>query len=90
MCDTLFPHHAKNNNKTNKQTNTLGYMEIYLNFYFYSLRPNDAYICVGNLIIIGSDNALSPGRRQAIIWTNAGLLLIGTLEQTSVKYQSKF
>ena len=30
------------------------------------------HICVGNLTIIGSDNGLSPGRRQAIIWTNAG------------------
>ena len=29
--------------------------------------------------IIGSDNDLSPGRRQAIIWTNAGILLIGPL-----------
>ena len=37
------------------------------------------HICVGNLTIIGSDNGLSPGRRQAIIWTNAGLLSIGTL-----------
>ena len=37
------------------------------------------HICVGNLTIIGSDNGLSPGRRQAIIWTNAGLLLIGPL-----------
>ena len=35
------------------------------------------HICVGKLIIIGSDNGLSPGRRQAIIWTNAGILLIG-------------
>ena len=35
------------------------------------------HICVGNLIILGSDNGLSPGRRQAIIWTNAGILLIG-------------
>ena len=35
------------------------------------------HICVGNLTIIGSDNGLSPGRRQAIIWTNAGILLIG-------------
>ena len=26
---------------------------------------------------IGSDNGLSPGRRQAIIWTNAGILSIG-------------
>ena len=29
------------------------------------------------LTTIGSDNGLSPGRRQAIIWTNAGILLIG-------------
>ena len=37
------------------------------------------HICVSKLISIGSDNGLSPGRRQAIIWTNAGLLLIGSL-----------
>ena len=37
------------------------------------------YICVSKLTIIGSDNGLSPGRRQAIIWTNAGILLIGPL-----------
>ena len=36
------------------------------------------HICVGNLTIIGPDNGLSPGQRQAIIWTNAGILLIGT------------
>ena len=34
------------------------------------------HICVGKVTIIGLDNGLSPGRRQAIIWTNAGLLLI--------------
>ena len=28
---------------------------------------------------IGSDNGLLPGRRQAIIWSNSGLLLIGPL-----------
>ena len=44
-----------------------------------SLRPSDAYICVRNLTIIGSDNGLLPGRRQAIIWTNAGMLFIGPL-----------
>ena len=32
------------------------------------------HVCVGNLTIIGS-----PGRRQAIIWTSAGILLIGPL-----------
>ena len=35
------------------------------------------HICVSKIIIIGSDNGLSPDRRQAIIWTNAGILLIG-------------
>ena len=37
------------------------------------------HICVTKLIIIGSDNGLSPGRRQAIIGTNTGILLIGPL-----------
>ena len=37
------------------------------------------HICVGDLTIIGSDNGLSPGRREAIIWTNAEILLIGPL-----------
>ena len=37
------------------------------------------HICVGKLTIIGSDNGLSPGRRQAIIWINAGILLIWPL-----------
>ena len=31
------------------------------------------HICVSKLTIIGSDNGLSPDRRQAIIWTNAEL-----------------
>ena len=34
---------------------------------------------VSKLTIIGSDNGLSPGQRQAIIWTSAGILLIGPL-----------
>ena len=37
------------------------------------------HICVGKLTTIGSNNGLSPGRRQAIIWTIAGTLLIGPL-----------
>ena len=41
--------------------------------YLNSLRPSS------KLTIIGSDNSLSPGRRQAIIWTNDGILLIGAL-----------
>ena len=37
------------------------------------------HTCVGKLTIIGSDDGLSPGRRQAIIWTNAGIFLFGPL-----------
>ena len=37
------------------------------------------HICVSNLTIIGSDNSLSSARRQAIIWTNDGILIIGAL-----------
>ena len=32
--------------------------------------------CVNKLTIIDSNNGLSPGRHQVIIWTNAGLLLL--------------
>ena len=34
------------------------------------------HLCIGNLTIIGSDNGLCPGRRQAIISINTGILLI--------------
>ena len=37
------------------------------------------HICVSKLTIIGPDNGLCPGRRQAIIWTNARILLIWSL-----------
>ena len=35
------------------------------------------HTCIGKLTITGSDNGLSPGQCQAIIWTNAGILSIG-------------
>ena len=38
-----------------------------------------APICVDNLTIIGSDNGLSPGRHQAIIWSNVEILLLEPL-----------
>ena len=37
------------------------------------------HIYVSKLSIIGSDNGLLPGRCQAMIWTHAGILLIGPL-----------
>ena len=35
------------------------------------------HICISKLTTIGSDNGLPPGRRQAIIWNNAGIVLTG-------------
>ena len=37
------------------------------------------HICASKLIIISSDNGLSPDRHQAIICSNAGILSIGPL-----------
>ena len=41
------------------------------------------HICIIKLTIIGSNNGLSPDRRRAIIWINAGILLIGPLGTNS-------
>ena len=37
------------------------------------------HICVSKITVIGSYFGLSPGRRQAIVSTNDGILLIGLL-----------
>ena len=37
------------------------------------------HIYISELSIICSDNGFSPGRRLSIIWTNAGILLIGPM-----------
>ena len=56
-------------------------IKIFMSSMVYCLthRGRVTHICVGNLTIIGSDNGLSPGRCQAIIRTNAWILLIGPL-----------
>ena len=53
--------------------NVLSYIEILTHW------GRVTHICVGNRTIIGSENGLLPGQCQAIIWTNAGILLIGPL-----------
>ena len=45
---------------------------------YNSLRPGDIHASL-NCVIIVSDNGLSPVRHQSISWTNADLLLIGSL-----------
>ena len=42
-------------------------------------RGRVTHIRVGKLTSIASDNGLSPGRRQTIIWNIAGIMLIGPL-----------
>ena len=44
------------------------------------------HICISNLVIIGSDNGLSPGWCQSIIWTNAGILLIELLGSNKLQW----
>ena len=48
-------------------------------FYMLTHWSRVTHIYVSKLTIIGSDNGLSPDWCQAIIWTNAGLLIIGAL-----------
>ena len=49
-----------------------------ISYHYHWVRVT--HICVSKLTMIGSDNGLSPGRRQVVIWSNAGILLIETLE----------
>ena len=37
------------------------------------------HMCVSKITIIGSDNGLQPGRRQAIIWASDEKVIIGPL-----------
>ena len=51
---------------------------LYYTVSFISSPPSAAYASV-NRVGIGSDNGLSPVRRQEITWTNAGVLSIGLI-----------
>ena len=46
---------------------------------YFSTWNEIIYASVIKPSLAWSDNGLVPGRHQAIIWTNAGILLIGTL-----------
>ena len=65
------------------ETNINDYVSTLLKYVVISFHLTHwgrvTHICIGELINIGSDNGLSPGRRQAIIWTNVGILLISPL-----------
>ena len=80
----LFPwqtvwNHFKNYFSQQNTSNKWGRDRPRERYQLFTRRGRETHICVGNLTIIGSDNGLSPGRRQAITWTNAGILLMGPL-----------
>ena len=56
------------------------YLPRYTTDYMIMLQYNtDIVHCISKLSIICSHNGLPPGQRQAVIWTNVGILLIGPL-----------
>ena len=57
-----------------------GVSKMKINSTYFTHWGRVTHICVCKLTILGSDNGLSPDRRQAIIWTNAGILLIGSMK----------
>ena len=58
-------------------------------FHYLTRWGQVMHTCVSKLTIIDSDNGLSPGRHQAIIWTNAGMWLIRTLGTNCSEILSK-
>ena len=55
----------------------LAWAAVGLCAWLFSQWGRETNLCAGNLTIIGSDDGLSPDRRQVIIWTNAGMWLFG-------------
>ena len=60
----------------------------YLSMVWLTRWGRVTHICVSKLNI-SSDNGLSPGQRQAIIWSNAGILLFWTLGTNSSEVLSE-
>ena len=57
----------------------LDYRNMYTKPIYLTHWGRVTHTCASKLTIIGSGNGLSPGRHQTIIWTKAGILIIGPL-----------
>ena len=74
-----------NHNKAKHNKTVCIFLGIYCSIFFHRFRTRSirwgkvTHICVSELTIIDSDNGLSPGWHQAVIWANAGRLLIEPL-----------
>ena len=63
---------------SNYQNNLLSQKFVPEGFRLSTHRGRVTHTCIDKLAIIGSDHSLWPSQCQAIIWTNAGILLIRT------------
>ena len=77
LWDILLPNHLGTSHEMDDHSANLIYSLKIPKVSYLSHWGQVTHICVGNLTTIGSDNGLSPDRHQAIIGTNAGILLIG-------------
>ena len=80
-CDMAFiePMHHNKLNITYLLTWNIMLIHDFIHDSFMTHWGQVRHICIGKLTIIDSDNGLEPSRHQAIIWTNAGIVLIGPL-----------
>ena len=77
--------HKINSQKGSFQGHNYALSEVAIHFYMSNWLTHWGrviHIHINKLTIIGPDSGLLPSRRQAIIWTNAGILLIQTLATT--------
>ena len=79
LCVIIMSNHQKSDLAVDWFLDKIFWESLWPTFISLTHWGRVTHICVSILAIIGSDNGLSPGRRQAIIWTNAGILLIRTL-----------
>ena len=64
----------------NKLTIEKNYLDEFYDMDEILIQLSEAWWCVSKLTVIGPYDGLLPGRHQAIIWTNARILLIGPFE----------
>ena len=78
QLDSVMSNQKDFENKTQQQLQVMIFISNHTVRTKWALPWTRTHICVSKLRTIGSDNGLSPDRRQSIIWTRAGVLVLGT------------
>ena len=74
LHDSSYPHILRKHKIAPDRVSRFDYMEIAFILPSWLWLPHwdrVTHTCVSKIVIIVSDNGMSPGRRQAGIWTNA-------------------